>query len=86
MSADRAGDDHDRGPGHRPVSCIGDGRDSTGGRDWLFVRPLAWRLEVGVGAIAPFAAFRKPFAAFRKALRMWLPAPRSRSTRSTSSN
>ncbi|WP_426990745.1 hypothetical protein [Pseudarthrobacter sp. Y6] len=34
--------------------------------DWLFARPLEWRLGVQVVAIDPSAAFRK-------ALRMWLP-------------
>lgn len=48
------------------VLGIVDGRDSTGIGDWLFNRPLAWRLNVQVVAIDPSAAFRK-------ALRMWLP-------------
>ena len=48
------------------VLGIVDGRDSTGVGDWLFARPLAWRLGVEVVAIDPSAAFRK-------ALRMWLP-------------
>ena len=43
-----------------------DGRDHKGVGDWLFARPLAWRLGVQVVAIDPSAAFRK-------ALRMWLP-------------
>lgn len=48
------------------VLGIVDGRDSTGVGEWLFARPLAWRLGVEVVAIDPSAAFRK-------ALRMWLP-------------
>jgi transposase len=48
------------------VLGIVDGRDSTGVGDWLFARPLEWRLGVEVVAIDPSAAFRK-------ALRMWLP-------------
>ena len=48
------------------VLGIVDGRDSTGVADWLFARPLEWRLGVQVVAIDPSAAFRK-------ALRMWLP-------------
>lgn len=43
-----------------------DGRDHKGVGDWLFARPLVWRLGVQVVAIDPSAAFRK-------ALRMWLP-------------
>jgi hypothetical protein len=43
-----------------------DGRDHKGVGDWLFARPLDWRLGVQVVAIDPSAAFRK-------ALRMWLP-------------
>ncbi|WP_437770052.1 ISL3 family transposase [Arthrobacter sp. KNU40] len=43
-----------------------DGRDHRGVGEWLFARPLAWRLAVQVVAIDPSAAFRK-------ALRMWLP-------------
>jgi hypothetical protein len=43
-----------------------DGRDHKGVGDWLFARPLAWRLGVQVVAIDPSAAFSK-------ALRMWLP-------------
>ncbi|GKV72798.1 transposase [Pseudarthrobacter sp. NCCP-2145] len=43
-----------------------DGRDSEGVGEWLFARPLQWRLGVQVVAIDPSAAFRK-------ALRMWLP-------------
>jgi transposase len=43
-----------------------DGRDHKGVGDWLFARPLHWRLGVQVVAIDPSAAFRK-------ALRMWLP-------------
>ncbi|MFE4230369.1 hypothetical protein ACFRJ8_21045 [Arthrobacter sp. NPDC056886] len=42
-----------------------DGRDHKGVGDWLFPRPLQWRLGVQVVAIDPSAAFRK-------ALRMWL--------------
>ncbi|WP_246263138.1 ISL3 family transposase [Arthrobacter mobilis] len=48
------------------VLGIVDGRDSTGVGDWLFKRPLEWRLGVQVVAIDPSAAFRR-------ALRMWLP-------------
>lgn len=48
------------------VLGIVDGRDHRGVGDWLFARPLAWRLGVRVVAIDPSAAFRK-------ALRMWLP-------------
>lgn len=48
------------------VLGIVDGRDSGGVGDWLFARPLEWRLGVQVVAIDPSAAFRK-------ALRMWLP-------------
>lgn len=48
------------------VLGVVDGRDSKGVGDWLFARPLAWRLGVQVVAIDPSAAFRK-------ALRMWLP-------------
>jgi transposase len=48
------------------VLGIVDGRDSEGVGDWLFARPLQWRLGVQVVAIDPSAAFRK-------ALRMWLP-------------
>src|SRR4051812_44584178 len=66
------------GPGTRPwittivdldtgqVLGIVDGRDSKGVGDWLFARPLDWRLGVQVVAIDPSAAFRK-------ALAMWLP-------------
>lgn len=43
-----------------------DGRDHQGVGDWLFARPLEWRLAVQFVAIDPSAAFRK-------ALRMWLP-------------
>ncbi|MET3352003.1 UNVERIFIED_ORG: transposase [Arthrobacter sp. UYEF1] len=43
-----------------------DGRDHEGVGDWLFARPLDWRLGVQVVAIDPSAAFRK-------ALRMWFP-------------
>ncbi|WP_426976011.1 transposase [Pseudarthrobacter sp. O4] len=43
-----------------------DGRDHKGVGEWLFARPLEWRLAVQVVAIDPLAAFRK-------ALRMWLP-------------
>ncbi len=43
-----------------------DGRDHKGVGEWLFARPLEWRLAVQVVAIDPSAAFRK-------ALRMWLP-------------
>jgi transposase len=42
-----------------------DGRDNKGVGNWLFARPLQWRLGVQVAAIDPSAAFRK-------ALRMWL--------------
>jgi transposase len=45
---------------------IVDGRDHKGVGDWLFARPLEWRLGLQVVAIDPSAAFRK-------ALRMWLP-------------
>lgn len=48
------------------VLGVVDGRDSRGVGDWLFARPLDWRLGVEVVAIDPSAAFRK-------ALRMWLP-------------
>lgn len=48
------------------VLGIVDGRDSRGVGDWLFKRPLEWRLGVQVVAIDPSAAFRK-------ALAMWLP-------------
>ena len=48
------------------VLGIVDGRDHKGVGDWLFARPLQWRLGVQVVAIDPSAAFRK-------ALRMWLP-------------
>jgi transposase len=48
------------------VLGVVDGRDHKGVGDWLFARPLAWRLGVQVVAIDPSAAFRK-------ALRMWLP-------------
>lgn len=48
------------------VLGIVDGRDSEGVGDWLFARPLQWRLSIQVVAIDPSAAFRK-------ALRMWLP-------------
>lgn len=48
------------------VLGVVDGRDSKGVGDWLFARPLQWRLGVQVVAIDPSAAFRK-------ALRMWLP-------------
>ncbi|WP_426938646.1 ISL3 family transposase [Pseudarthrobacter sp. S3] len=48
------------------VLGIVDGRDHKGVGDWLFARPLDWRLGVQVVAIDPSAAFRK-------ALRMWLP-------------
>jgi transposase len=48
------------------VLGVVDGRDHTGVGDWLFARPLDWRLAVQVVAIDPSAAFRK-------ALRMWLP-------------
>lgn len=43
-----------------------DGQDHKGVGDWLFARPLAWRLGVQVVAIDPSVGFRK-------ALRMWLP-------------
>jgi hypothetical protein len=48
------------------VLGVVDGRDHQGVGDWLFARPLHWRLAVQVVAIDPSAAFRK-------ALRMWLP-------------
>jgi transposase len=48
------------------VLGIVDGRDRKGVGDWLFARPLQWRLGVQVVAIDPSAAFRK-------ALRMRLP-------------
>jgi len=48
------------------VLGIVDGRDHKGVGDWLFARPLEWRLGVQVVAIDPSAAFRK-------ALRMWFP-------------
>jgi transposase len=48
------------------VLGVVDGRDHKGVGDWLFARPLDWRLGVQVVAIDPSAAFRK-------ALRMWLP-------------
>ncbi|KRE71192.1 ISL3 family transposase [Arthrobacter sp. Soil762] len=48
------------------VLGVVDGRDHRGVGDWLFARPLDWRLGVQVVAIDPSAAFRK-------ALRMWLP-------------
>lgn len=49
------------------VLGIVDRRDIEGVGDWLFARPLQWRLGVQVVAIDPSAAFRK-------ALRMWLPS------------
>jgi hypothetical protein len=58
------------------VLGVVDGRDHKGIGEWLFKRPLHWRLGVQVVAIDPSAAFRK-------ALRMRLP-PRSRWTPSTS--
>ncbi|MFJ6158859.1 transposase [Pseudarthrobacter sp. NPDC092184] len=48
------------------VLGIVDGRDSEGVGNWLFARPIQWRLGVQVVALDPSAAFRK-------ALRMWLP-------------
>ncbi|WP_344301246.1 transposase [Sinomonas flava] len=48
------------------VLGVVNGRDSAGVGEWLFARPLAWRLGVEVVAIDPSGAFRK-------ALRMWLP-------------
>jgi hypothetical protein len=48
------------------VLGVVDGRDDNGVGDWLFARPLHWRLAVQVVAIDPSAALRK-------ALRMWLP-------------
>jgi transposase len=48
------------------VLGVVDGRDHKVVGDWLFARPLQWRLAVQVVAIDPSAAFRK-------ALRMWLP-------------
>ncbi|GAC1377725.1 MAG: ISL3 family transposase [Pseudarthrobacter sp.] len=48
------------------VLGVVDGRDHKGVGEWLFARPLEWRLGVQVVAIDPSAAFRK-------ALRMWLP-------------
>ncbi|XTR52171.1 ISL3 family transposase [Pseudarthrobacter sp. So.54] len=50
------------------VLGVVDGRDHRGVGDWLFARPLEWRLGVQVVAIDPSAAFRK-------ALRMWIPRP-----------
>ena len=50
------------------VLGVVDGRDSKGVGEWLFARPLAWRLGVRVQVVA-----MDPSAAFRKALRMWLP-------------
>jgi transposase len=41
------------------VLGIVDGRDSEDVGDWLFARPLQWRLGVQVVAIDPSAAFRK---------------------------
>jgi hypothetical protein len=69
--------DLDTGQVLRGLSVV-DGRDHKGVGDWIFARPLAWRLGVQVVAIDPSAAFRK-------ALRMWLPrtAPQSRSITST---
>lgn len=47
---------HRPGPGHR-------GRPGPQGvGDWLFARPLEWRLAVQVAAIDPSAAFRKSAA------------------------
>ncbi|OAD97655.1 transposase [Arthrobacter sp. OY3WO11] len=54
------------------VLGVVDGRDHMGVGDWLFARPVQWWLGVQVVAIDP--------SAFRKALRMRLPAPRSRWT------
>ncbi|WP_426996755.1 ISL3 family transposase [Pseudarthrobacter sp. N5] len=48
------------------VLGIVDGRDHKGVGEWLFARPLHWRLGMQGVAIDPSAAFRK-------ALRMWLP-------------
>jgi len=48
------------------VLGVFDGRDHRGVGEWLFARPLEWRLAVQVVAIDPSAAFRK-------ALRMWFP-------------
>jgi hypothetical protein len=48
------------------VLGVVDGRDHKGVGEWLFARPLDWRLAVQVVAIDPSAAFRR-------ALRMWLP-------------
>jgi transposase len=48
------------------VLGIVDGRDHIGVREWLFARPLAWRLAGQVVAVDPSTAFRKAF-------RMWLP-------------
>nr|WP_245827722.1 ISL3 family transposase [Sinomonas mesophila] len=48
------------------VLGVVEGRDSEGVGEWLFARPLPWRLGVETVAIDPSAAFRK-------ALRMWLP-------------
>jgi transposase len=48
------------------VLGVVDGRDHRGVGDWVFARPLQWRLGVQVVAIDPSAAFRK-------ALGMWLP-------------
>jgi transposase len=41
------------------VLGIVDGRDSEGVGNWLFARPLQWRLGVQVVAIDPSAVFRK---------------------------
>ena len=41
------------------VLGIMDGRASEVVEDWLFARPLAWRLGMQVLAIASSAAFRK---------------------------
>jgi transposase len=48
------------------VTGVVKGRDHKGAGEWLFERPLQWRLGVQVVAIDPSAAFLK-------ALRMWLP-------------
>ncbi|WP_430910048.1 transposase [Paenarthrobacter ureafaciens] len=41
------------------VLGVVDGRDHKGVGDWLFARPLQWRLAVQVVAIDPSAAFRE---------------------------
>ncbi len=53
------------------VRGIVDGRDHKGVGDWLFVRPLEWRLGLQIVPVDPSGAFRKT-------LRMCCHAPRSR--------